>query len=96
MIKTTCYCGAIEYHIFTSATKKNDNIMFIKALGLLNDTHRKLTKYNTKESLFTEYGFCNHCGASVYKIDQAGQVYYALHREIEPSYEYGGILNLGF
>ena len=70
--------------------------MFIKALGLLNDTQRKLTKYNKKESLFTEYGFCSYCGASVYKIDHIGQIHYALHSEVEPSYEYGGILNFGF
>ncbi|RRS09271.1 hypothetical protein EAG18_07460 [Pseudoalteromonas sp. J010] len=100
MISTSCHCGQIHYRIFTTVTitQASTGVQFIKANGLIENSNQSLERFVTTRSetqSIREHGFCGHCGASIYILDNQGYVSYAINHLSAYQVEHSGALNFG-
>ncbi|MEJ6476889.1 hypothetical protein [Pseudoalteromonas piscicida] len=100
MITTSCHCAQIHYRIFTTTTVSEifTGVQFIQAHGLIENPCTSLERFvvsHSKTQSIQEHGFCKHCGASIYIIDDKGNVSYALSDLTPFQADYSGMLNFG-
>ncbi|ASD69759.1 hypothetical protein [Pseudoalteromonas piscicida] len=100
MIATSCHCGQIHYRIFTTTTANEicSGVQFIQAHGLIENACKSLARFvvpHSKAQTIQEHGFCKHCGASIYIMDDKGNVSYAVNHLTPFQVDYSGSLNFG-
>ncbi|WP_444922057.1 hypothetical protein ACJJID_06945 [Microbulbifer sp. CnH-101-G] len=96
----TCHCGAIHYKLFNSSAlpRPNKPVDFVEASNpvLIEDPSKQLNTYTFKYGPIKKHAFCNQCGATIYQIDNQGQLQHAVHPSQAYRADYRGILNFGF